>query len=145
MNDKPNRLAHGGDLQDPPVVSEIPIPDFPSPPRAPSPTRNTTSISRMVAAACTLMVVAAGLVFLTVLVILAWKQPDLTEYPLLLPLVGAGVVSGTLLAIIGLVAGIIDLLQSRDRRGVSVLAVFVNGVACLAVFAMFVATMVNVQ
>lgn len=105
--------------------------------------RSKDSLSRLVAIACTFVVGALALLFLTAVLALAWTRPDLSDYPLLLPLVGAGVLSASLLALIGLVAAILDLFQTDGGRGTSVLAVFVNGGVCLAVFFMIVTTIAN--
>jgi hypothetical protein len=101
------------------------------------------SLPGLIAIACTLMNLAAVTLFLVVGGLVLWMQPDLDEFPLILPLTGAIVISGTCVAVRGLIAGIVDLMRARIRRGLSVLAVFVNGAVCVAVFLMIVTALVR--
>lgn len=91
-------------------------------------------LTRLIAFATTTLVVAVVLMFLVVGVIINVFQPDLGDQPLLVPLLGACLISGTFLSLLGIVAGIHDLMTTHDRRGISVWAVVMNSVVCLFVF-----------
>lgn len=100
-------------------------------------------VSRLVSFGTMLLTFAIVVFFIVTAVVLNVWKPDLGDQPLLLPLMGAVLIAGSLMAIMGLVAGIVDLTQSKDKRGVSVLAVIVNGGAALFVFAVTVIGLVR--
>jgi succinate dehydrogenase hydrophobic anchor subunit len=100
-------------------------------------------VTRLVSFATMLLTFAIVVFFIVTATILNFWQPDLGDQPLLLPLLGAVLVAGSLMALLGLVAGIVDLTQSKDKRGISVIAVVVNGGAALFVFAITVIGLVS--
>lgn len=95
-------------------------------------------LSRLISFGTMLLTFSIIILILIVAVLLNVFQPDLGDQPLLLPLLGAVLVAGSLMATLGLVAGVIDLTQSKDQRGISVVAVVVNGGAALFVFSVIV-------
>lgn len=80
------------------------------------------------------LTVAVFIMFTVTAVIVNVYQPDLGNESLIVPLMGAVLFAGTSIAALGLGAGIVDLISSHDRRGVTVLSVFINGAVCLFMF-----------
>lgn len=103
----------------------------------------TWPLPRLIAFATMLLTLATVLIFVVTAIVLTIFKPDLGDQSMLLPTLGALLFSGTLMALLGLVAGLVDLSQSHDRRGVTVLAVVVNGLACLFVFSVTIIGIAN--
>lgn len=98
---------------------------------------------RLVAFSSMMLTLAVIAIFIVTFVCLTVLKPDLGDQSLLAPLMGALLVGGTLMAALGLIAGLVDLTQSKDKRGVSVLAVVINGLVALFVFSVIVIGLVN--
>lgn len=91
-------------------------------------------LTRKISFAATTLTFATMVLFLLIALIVNVVRPQLGDQPLVAPLMGAILLGGTGMAVLGLVTGIIDLTQSRDRRGVSVTTVLVNGGITLFIF-----------
>ncbi len=92
-------------------------------------------LPRMVAFSAMLFTIASLSAFAVVAIFLNVARPDLGEESLFLPILGALLMTGTLAALVGLLAGVIDLTRSQGKRGITVVSVVVNSIASLLVFA----------
>ena len=102
------------------------------------------SLRGLVAIAAALTALGGVVLSFVSAAVLVWIKPDLSDNSLILPLLGAIIMGGSCMALIGLLAGIIDLFQTARQRGLSVLAVFINGSICLVVLALIVLTMMAI-
>ena len=84
-------------------------------------------------AAMTLASVCVLLFAIMVLVMNLWN-PTLGDQSLVLPTLGMLLVSGTMIALVGLSAGIIDLWRSQKSRQMTFLTLLVNGAVCVFIF-----------
>lgn len=100
-------------------------------------------LRRMIAFSASTITVVCILIFVVSGVVVNTVQPDLGQESMLFPLLGAVLVAGSGVALIGLIAGLVDLVESSDRRGVTVLAVVLNGLVAVFVFSMVVIGLVS--
>ena len=91
------------------------------------------NILRLVAFAAMTITIATILVFGIVAACLLIFRPDLGDQPMIAPLMGAVLVGGTMVAIIGLLTGVVDLSSSRDSKTMTLVSILVNGTFALLV------------
>ncbi|MEW4488126.1 hypothetical protein AB1L42_08590 [Thalassoglobus sp. JC818] len=88
---------------------------------------------RLVAFASMTITIATVLIFGIVAACLLIFRPDLGDQPVIAPLMGAVLIAGTVVAIIGLLAGVVDLSSSRDSKTMTLVSILVNGAVALLV------------
>jgi len=91
-------------------------------------------LPRLVAFSTMVFTLTSFSIFAIIAVSLNLTQPDLGEQSITFPILGILLIAGTVMALIGLLAGVVDLVESQDRRGITVLSVSVNATACLLAF-----------
>ena len=99
--------------------------------------------SRLLAFATMTLTIATISIFVITAVILNVFQPNLGDESLLLPLMGALLISGTGIAILGMVSGMIDLMESPGCERMTFASLIVNGLAIAFVFSVTVLGMIN--
>ncbi|TWT58624.1 hypothetical protein KOR42_20060 [Thalassoglobus neptunius] len=91
------------------------------------------NILRLVAFAAMTITIATAVIFGIVAACLLFFRPDLGDQPVIAPLMGAVLVAGTMVAMIGLFAGVVDLSSSRDSKSMTLVSILVNGTFALLV------------
>ncbi|WP_417847740.1 hypothetical protein [Thalassoglobus sp.] len=90
-------------------------------------------LPRLIAFSSMMLTISSLLLFVITGLVVNYAGPDLGDQSMLMPFLGAVLFGGSIMALLGLVAGLVDLVKSRDQRGVSVVSVVVNGTAFLFV------------
>lgn len=87
----------------------------------------------LVAISATLLAIPGILATAGAFVYIWFVRPDLKVDSLLLLLLGAAVLSVAMFAVTGLFAGILEVIQTRSRKGIASLAITVNTIILLAI------------
>lgn len=108
-----------------------------------TPSPNEWPLPRVLSFAAMLITCSVVMIFLVTAFVLHFTKPNLGDQPLLLPLLGAVLMAGTMIALLGLIAGLVDLTRSKGKRGITVLAVTINGLATLFIFSITMIGLAN--
>ncbi len=101
-------------------------------------------LSRLIAFSTMVFTSASLSIFAVAAIFLSLSQPDLGNQSIVLPILGTLLIAGSFMAALGLLAGVRDLTRSRDKRGITVISVVVNGIASLLVCAIIITGLTNV-